>query len=254
MSTEITKSEHAETLVERLFKVGAHFGFTKRRRHPTVAPYLFANKQGTDIFDLEKTSKLLESAKEVLSEAGKAGKTIMFVGTKEEISSLVRNVAESAGVPYVSNRWIGGMLTNFSEIKKRLHRLNELTEQEATGELERKYTKKERVMIGREQAKLTFNFGGVKNIERIPQLLVVVDPRHNSIAVAEAREMNVPVIGITSSDANLRLITHPVLVNDSLQSSVSFVLDELKRAYEAGKKEYTPVKQEEGRKRTHRSA
>lgn len=250
MSTETTKTEQNTNLIERLFAVGAHFGFTKRRRHPTVTPFLFASKQGTDIFDLEKTSKLLEAAKEVIFEAGKAGKTVLFVGTKEEISPLVKKTAEQVGAPYVANRWIGGMLTNFSEIKKRLHRLNELTEQEASGELERKYTKKERVIIGREQTKLGFNFGGIKDLERIPQLLVVVDPRHNSIAVDEAREMRIPVIGVTSSDANLRLITHSVLVNDSLQSSVSFVLEELGGSFEAGKKEHTPIKQEEGRKRS----
>jgi small subunit ribosomal protein S2 len=248
MDTE-SKTENTavvdKNLIERLFSAGAHFGFTKSRRHPTVVPFLYGNKQGTDIFDLEKTSTLLLEAKEILREAGKTGKTVLFVGTKDEISHIVREHAESAGMPYVANRWIGGVLTNFGEIKKRIQRLLELTEQSESGELERKYTKKERVLIGREMDKLTFNFGGIKALERLPQLLVVVDPRHNSIAVEEANVMHIPVIGITSSDANLRRVTHAVVVNDALQSSVSLVLDELTGALMEGKSEYVPPKKEE---------
>lgn len=237
MSTE-TKTQGSNvtnaTLIERLFAVGAHFGFTKSRRHPTVLPYLFGNKQGTDIFDLEKTSELLIAAKEVLYDAGKTGKTVLFVGTKDEIAPIVQAHAEDVGMPYVINRWIGGTLTNFPEIKKRTQRLNDLTSQSGSDELERKYTKKERVLIGREREKLLFNFGGIQTLEKLPQLMVVVDPRHSAIAVDEANEMGVPVVGITSSDANLKEVTHPVVANDSLQSSVTFVLDELTEALKEG--------------------
>jgi len=226
-----------QNLIERLFSVGGHFAFTKSRRHPTVVPYLFGTKQGTDIFDLEKTSKLIVEAGEVLKEVGKKGQTVLFVGTKEEISPLVKAAAERVEMPYVTNRWIGGMFTNFSEIKKRIARLIELTAQGESGELERKYTKKERVVIGREFTKLNFNFGGIKDIERAPHIMVIVDPRHDSIAVSEARELNIPVIGITSSDGDLSLIDYPVLVNDALRSSVALVLEELVTAYEAGKAE-----------------
>ncbi len=243
----MTEKTTDKTLIERLFKAGAHFGFTKSRRHPTVLPYLFGNKQGTDIFDLEKTSELLTEAKKVLTDAGKAGKTVLFIGTKDEISEIVKESAEKVETPYVTNRWIGGMFTNFSEIKKRIARLNDLTSQGESGELERKYTKKERVLIGRELTKLEFNFGGMKTLEKLPQLVVVVDPRHNSIATEEANQLNIPIVGVTSSDANLRNITHPVVVNDSLQSSVSLVLDELVDAYTAGKSEYVPPKRTEKR-------
>jgi len=236
VKTEETKEDTEDTnLIERLFSAGSHFGFTKSRRHPTVRPYLCGNKQGTDIFDLEKTSKLLVEAKEILLQAGKAGKTVWFVGTKDEISSIVKDHAEDAEMPFVTNRWIGGTFTNFSEIKKRLARLNELNEQGESGELERKYTKKERVMIGRELAKLNFNFGGIMKIEKLPQLMIVVDPRHNKIAVEEANEIGIPVIGISSSDTNLNKITHPVLANDALQSSVTLVLDELTNSFKEGR-------------------
>lgn len=229
-----------QSLIERLFSAGAHFGFSKSRRHPSVKPYIFGNKQGTDIFDLEKTAVLLEEAKAVLTAAGKEGKNVLFVGTKDEVSKLVFNAAEQAEMPYVVNRWIGGMITNFSEIKKRINRLLALTQEGESGELERKYTKKERVVIGRELDKLNHNFGGIKKLERPAQMMLVVDPRHDAIAVQEANDQNIPIIAIMSSDNDLSKVTYPVLVNDALQSSVGLALDELVAAYKAGKAEYVP--------------
>lgn len=238
-------TETKQNLIERLFSAGAHFGFGKSRRHPTVTPYLYGTKQGTDIFDLEKTSELIINAQAVLEAAGRKGDTVLFVGTKDEVSQLVRTTAESVDMPYVSNRWIGGMLTNFSEIKKRIARLLELTQQGESGELERKYTKKERVMIGREMEKLAFNFGGVKAMERMPQLMVIVDPRHDIIAVREAIELGIPTIAITSSDGNLKDITYPIVVNDALRSSVTLTLKELTDAYAKGRSEFVPPAKKE---------
>ncbi len=251
MNTETmtTGENSSKSLMERLFSVGAHFGFTKSRRHPTATAYIFGNKQGTDIIDLEKTTASIEVAKSFVQEAGKTGKTILFVGTKEEMIATVRACAESVEMPFVVNRWVGGMLTNFSEIKKRIQRLADLTAQGESGELERKYTKKERVIIGREFDKLTSNFSGIKNMDRLPYALVIVDPRHDAIAVSEARELNIPIIGITGSDANLRLVTYPIVANDALQGSVSLILAELAQAYKAGKAEFVPVKKEETRRR-----
>lgn len=228
-------------LIDRLFAAGSHFGFQKSRRHPTVAPYIFGSKEGTDIFDLEKSVELLEEAKAFLNEAGTKGKTVLFVGTKDEASKLVKVAAEKAESPMVVNRWIGGMLTNFSEIRKRVARLKTLTEEGESGELERKYTKKERVVIGRETDKLTFNFGGIKDMDRTPQVMVVVDPRHDSIAVTEANDLNIPVVAVMSSDCNASVVTKPVVVNDSLTTSVELVLNELVEAYNEGKKNYVPA-------------
>ena len=226
MSTNTTQ----KSLIERLFGVGAHFGFKKSRRHPTVTPYLFGTKDGNDIFDLEKTVPLIEKAKMVLSEMGGNGKTVMFVGTKTEVTKLVQAAAEAVDMPYVVNRWIGGMLTNFSEIKKRIARLEELSTGVTSGELERKYTKKERLVLGREAEKLDHNFRGISSLTRLPDVLVIVDPRHDQIAVREAMEMKVPIIGIMSSDSNVSQVTYPILVNDALQGSVAAVLGEIKNA------------------------
>jgi len=228
------------TLIQRLFNAGAHFGFKKSRRHPTVVPYLFTTKDGVDIFDLEKTATSVEAVKELVKQAGLMGKVVLFVGTKDEAVSIVKKAAETAGAPYVVNRWIGGMLTNMSEVKKRINRLEALTNESTSGELERKYTKKERVMIGREMDKLTFNFGGIATMQKAPDLLLVVDPRHDHIAVTEAKTRNVPVIAIMSSDCDASKIDYPIVVNDSLQTSVSLILEELAGAYKEGVSAYTP--------------
>lgn len=235
MSTQSTN-----TLIERLFSAGAHFGFKKSRRHPSVTPYLFASKDGNDIIDLEQSAELIATAATYLEEAGKNGKNVVFVGTKDEVSRLVKETAEKLGAPYVTNRWIGGMMTNFSEIKRRIARLESLTLERESGELERKYTKKERVLITREVDKLQFNFGGIKSLTRPADVMVVVDPRHDSIAVEEARDLNIPIIALMSSDCDAKLVTYPVIVNDALQASVSVVLGELAQAYEAGKSAYVP--------------
>lgn len=233
-------STNNPTFIDQLFKAGSHFGFKKSRRHPTTQPYIYTTKDGNDIFDLEKVTALLDSAKEVLEEAGRQGKTVLFVGTKDEASKLVKAAAEKIDVPYVSNRWIGGMLTNFSEIKKRINRLEALTHEKESGELERKYTKKERVVIGREIDKLSFNFASIAKMTKYPDLILVVDPRHDQIAVTEAHDKRIPVIAIMSSDCNASQIQYPVIGNDALQSSVSLLLDELVTAYATGKAAYVP--------------
>ncbi len=230
--------ENNTNIIQRLFEAGAHFGFSKSRRHPSVAPFIFSSKNGTDIFDLEKTADQIEEAKKTIAEAGENGKKVLFVGTKEEVQNIIKETAEKVEAPYVVNRWIGGQITNFPEIRKRIERLKELISERESGELERKYTKKERVVIGREIDKLEFNFGGIKDIEKTPDLLVVVDPRHNFIAVQEANDMNIPVIAVMSSDCDATKVQKPIMANDALTSSVSLILSELADAYKEGKEKY----------------
>lgn len=248
-ATAKEKNTDKTSLIEKLFSTGGHFGFAKSRRHPTVTPYIFGNKQGTDIIDLEATVDSLEEAKQFMREAGKTSKTILFVGTKEEIAPIVAEYAAKIEAPVVANRWVGGMLTNFSEVKKRIQRLTDLSEKGESGELERRYTKKERVLLGRELNKLMYNFSGIKDMDRPPHALLVVDPRHNHIAVSEAENLNIPVIGITNSDANLSPITLPIVVNDSLRSCVALVLQELVSAYEEGKREMAPASDTSNKKK-----
>jgi small subunit ribosomal protein S2 len=236
MSTQTNNS----TLIERLFKAGAHFGFKKSRRHPTVTPYLFGTKEGSDIFDLEKTADLLVQAKELVNEAGKNGKTILFVGTKDEVVKLVKEAATKVEMPFIVNRWIGGIFTNLPEIKKRIARLEQLNRENESGELERKYTKKERLVLSREVDKLKFNFESISTMSKTPDLMIVVDPRHDHIAIKEAQDVKVPIIGIMSSDCDVKDVTYPILVNDALQGSVSMILNELATSFAEGRATYVP--------------
>lgn len=236
MSTQINN----QSLIERLFGAGAHFGFKKSRRHPSVIPFLFGTKEGNDIFNLEQTTALINDVKAVLKEAGMNGKTVLFVGTKSEVIENVKAAAVKVQMPYVVNRWIGGMLTNLPEIKKRIMRMEQLVREEESGELERKYTKKERLLLSRELTKLNYNFQGISTVTKTPDFMVVVDPRHDSIAIKEAKDMKVPIIGIMSSDCNVSLVTYPILVNDALQGSVKLVLEELTASIAEGKAAYVP--------------
>lgn len=224
----------SQPTIDQLFAAGAHFGFTKRRRHPSVVPYLYGTKDGNDIIDLEQTSVQLAAAGKVIQDMVTAGKTVMYVGTKDEVARQVRATAGLVGAPYATNRWIGGMLTNFSEVKKRIQRLHELQQEKEGGAWERKYTKKERVMLGRELTKLEFNFGGIQHLTKTPDLLVVVDPRFEEIAIDEAETLNIPVIALAGTDCNLTRVTYPVAINDALQSSVQLALQQFAACHQAG--------------------
>ncbi len=218
------------SLVEAMFKVGAHFGLSKARRHPSTKPYVFGVKNNIEIFDLEKTADALEKAKAFIASVSANGKQILLVAGKSEAIPAVKGAALKAGQPVVGGRWIGGTLTNFLQIRKRIdHYENRLKEKEK-GELA-KYTKKERLLIDREIAKLETLFGGIVSMKDKPGALIVVDPKKEHIAVEEARQMGIPVVAIASSDCDLSLVDYAIPANDGSASSVAFFLNELASAY-----------------------
>jgi small subunit ribosomal protein S2 len=220
--------------VEQMFQVGAHFGYSKTRRHASVSPYIFGVKNRVEIINLEKTDDLLEKAIVFLATLAKEGKQVLFVGGKNEARGSLKIAAESAGLPFVDGRWIGGTLTNYGEIKKRLNKLEDLVKQKDRGELT-KYTKKERLMIDREIANLERFFSGISSMKDLPKALVVVDPRKEIIAVTEAQKMNIPVIALCGTDCDIKTINYPIVANDSSVSSINFFVTELARAYQKGK-------------------
>lgn len=224
-------------LIERMFAAGAHFGYSKSRRHPSVAPFIFGAKNRVEIFDLEKTNTLLMSAKECMQKLGAEKKKVLFVGGKNEARDAVRQGAVSLGMPYVVGRWIGGTLTNFSEIQKRIERLKNLTEKREKGEFETKYTKKERLMFDREIASLTANFGGLLTLSELPDALLVIDTKKEHTAVTEAKKRNLLIIGLLNSDSDLSGITYPIVANDATQKSITFFVTELVEAYQKGNQE-----------------
>lgn len=229
--------------VQSLFKAGAHFGFSKSRRHPSMAPFIFGIKNKVEIFDLEKVSELLDSVKETVKGYGTGRKHILFVGGKNEARKIIREAAESVDMTYVAGRWIGGTLTNFSEIKKRINRLSDLTEKKEKGELG-KFTKLEQLYIDREIEDLDSTFGGLKGMTKLPDALIVVDTKHEEIAVAEAKKLGIPVIGILNSDCNIEDADQFVVGNDSSVTSISYFVNEIVEAYKEGLKS-APEKQVE---------
>ncbi len=217
--------------VTTLFEAGAHYGYSKTRRHPTVVPYLLGNKNGIDIIDVEKVKPLFENAAKVLAELGKAGKTVLFVGTKAEARAAVESVAVALRQPFVIERWVGGTLTNFAEIKRRISKLDEMKEKRASGEYD-KYTKKEKILLNRELERLNKYFNGLTGMTKLPDAIVVVDSKKEHIAVTEAKKMNITVIGIGNTDCSTKSVHYPIVANDGSRSSIEFVLDILKTAYE----------------------
>lgn len=217
-------------IIDKLFAVGAHFGYAPSRRHPSVSSYIFGAKGGSELFDLEKTAACLEAALEFVKTLAAERKVVLFVGGKAEARQAVVRAAERLGQPYVASRWIGGTLTNFSEIKRRLNRLSELTTMREKGELA-KFTKRERLLIDREITDLDAMFGGLKGMSKIPDALIVVDPRSEDGAVAEAHKLGLPVVALLNSDCNSRHISYPIPANDASRESITFVLDELARVY-----------------------
>src|SRR3989344_3816900 len=221
------------SLIESLFEAGAHFGYSRTRRHPSVAAFLYGAKGGTDIIDLEKTCAHLAEALEEVKGYAARGKTILFVGTKPEARAAVEETAIALNLPFVTHRWIGGTLTNFSEIRKRVERLKSLTIQKERGELS-VYSKKERRDMEDEMTRLTRNFSGIVALDRAPEALFIIDPRHEDTAVREAIKIGIPLIALANSDCNLKEIRHPILANDVSRSSIAFFLGKVREAYKEG--------------------
>lgn len=199
-----------------------------------VASYIFATKNHTDIFDLEKTEKLLVAAKEFVSNLARDGKTILIIGGKKEASSAVMSTAQALNMPYVEGRWIGGTLTNFGQIRKRIDRYEKLVSDKEKGELA-KYTKRERMLIDKEIAKLEKMFSGIVSLKKMPDALLVIDPRREKNAVLEAIQMKIPVIAVLNSDCSTEGVNLPIIGNDASKASIAFFLNEILKAYQAGK-------------------
>ena len=232
MST--TKEAHKEAIIDSMFKAGAHFGFSRSRRHPSTNNYIFGTKNKVEIINLEKTTELLDVAKEFVKKLAAEGKTILFVGGKNEAKDAVLKSAQSIEMPYVAGRWIGGTLTNFSEIKGRVAKLLDLNSKKEKGELS-KYTKKERLLIDREIVNLDRFFSGLVKLGGMPGAVFVVDARKEHIAVKEAHSVGVPVISLCGSDNNIKEVEYPIVANDSSLSSIAFFVDEIAKAYKAAK-------------------
>ncbi len=226
--------EHKKDPIKEMFEVGAHFGYAKSRRHPSVMPYILGRKNGVEIFDLEKVSKKLQEAKDFVAKIAGEGRQILFVGGKIEAQRIIRDIAERIEAPYVAGRWIGGTLTNFEQIRKRINKFVELSDQRDKGLLG-KYTKKERLLIDRDIEKLEKAFGGIVSMERKPGAIFIIDADKEKNARDEAIKMNVPIISLCSSDCNISLVKYPIPANDSSVKSISYFTNEIATSYKENK-------------------
>ena len=224
-----------QTDIQSLFSVGSHFGYPRARRHPSASAFIFTTKDQTDMFDLEETARRLEAACEFVATVARAGGQIIFVSGKNESQDTVRRAAERCGMPFVAGRWIGGTLTNFKNIRKRIDRLEKLTAERESGALE-KYTKRERLLIDREIDELMARFGGLVSLQKEPAALIVVDTRHEDTAVREANALSIPVVGLASSDCDFSRLQYPIPGNDTSVKAVKLVIDRLAESFMEGKR------------------
>jgi len=223
------------SLVDELYKAGAHFGYSRTRRNSSVKDFIYGSKNRMDIVDLEKSAKSLHTALEYISKLGSEGKQILFVGNKKEAREAIEEEAKKINMPFVALRWIGGTITNATEIRKRVARMEDLMAKKASGPLD-VYTKKERLLLDREVAKLQKHFAGIAIMKRAPAALVVVDGRSEDTAVEEARQANIPVIALCGTDNDILGISFPVVANDSAMASIKLFLSKIVEAYKEGVK------------------
>ena len=214
---------------EELAEAGLQYGYSRSRRHPSTKSFITSTVNGVDIIDLDKTKVQLENALAFLAGMKSSGKVIMFVGVKPEVRQLVKEVALSLNTPYVAERFIGGLLTNFPQMKKRIEKLHDLLKKKEKGELAM-YTKKEQLLIQRDIDRLDRDFGGVSSLTNVPAAIVIVDPRHESMCVLEAIRMHIPVVALTNTDCTLEGIDYPVVGNDGSIKPVRFFLETIKTA------------------------
>lgn len=226
-------SKNETITIDKMFEAGAQYGYSKTRRHPSVSSFIFTTKAKTDIIDLEKTEKMLADACAYVKDLGARNKTILFVGTKPEAREAIKLSAESINMPYVIERWIGGAISNFSEIKKRIAELENYKVENEKGELQ-KYTKKERLVLAKKMEKLDKYYSGMLGIKKIPDAMFIVDAKKEAIAATEARKSNLPVIALTNTDSNIKELSFAIVANDASRNSINVFVKAIADAYKQG--------------------
>ena len=209
--------------MKKLLEVGVHFGHQTKRWNPKMAPYIFTSRNGIYIIDLQKSSKKIDEAYKAMNEIAEKGGKVLFVGTKKQAQEAVQLEAERSGSFYVNSRWLGGTLTNFKTIQKRIRRLKELEKMEEDVTLEL-FTKKEAVLLMKEKAKLEKNLGGIKEMRRLPNALFVVDPKVEHNAVAEAKILGIPVFGIVDTNCDPDEVDYVIPANDDAIRAVKLIV------------------------------
>ena len=224
----------AVVAMKQLLEAGVHFGHQTRRWDPKMAEYIFQARNGIHIIDLQKTSKKIDEAYAFLKEQVEEGKTVLFVGTKKQAQECVKEAAEKSGMYYVDQRWLGGMLTNFGTIRKRVQRLKDLEKMQEDGTFD-VLPKKEVILLKKEMQKLESNLGGIKDMEELPGVIFLVDPKKEHIAVLAAKKLEIPVIGLVDTNCNPEEVDYAIPGNDDAIRAVKLITDVLANAIIEGK-------------------
>lgn len=220
--------------IKALYEAGAHFGHKTSRWHPKMAPYIHSKRQDSHIINLERTVEALDTVLPLVTQTVASGKKVLFVGTKKHARTAVQAAAERANQPFVTERWIGGMLTNVDTMTKQIKKLRDLEKRMAAGELEKRYSKLEVQRFQEEIDLLNLKYGGIKDLNGKPGLVVVMDSIVEDNAIREAKTLGVPVVGIVDTNANPDTVDHPVPANDDALKSVELLLDYFVAAVQEG--------------------
>lgn len=222
--------------MKQLLEVGVHFGHQTKKWNPKMKKYIYTDKSGIYIIDLQETQRLLIEAYEYIKKVASEGGIILFVGTKKQTQDIIESYATECGMPYVKNRWLGGTLTNFETINKRTKRIDEIEEMEKSGIFE-KLPKKEVLGIKKEYEKLLFNIGGIRNMKKLPDVLYAIDPNKEMIAVREASKLGIPIVAITDTNCDPDIIDFVIPGNDDAIRSCNLVTSVICDAVKKGKEQ-----------------
>jgi small subunit ribosomal protein S2 len=222
--------------IEEMLKAGMHFGHRTSKWHPKMEPFIFTSRNGVHVIDLTKSQKMLGQSLELIKKLTGENKLILFVGTKTQVKKPLKKMCEETGMPYVSEKWMGGTLTNFVIIRKLIKKYKDLLDSKITGKLE-KYTKKEKLEFDREIATLETKVGGLVNLNRLPDIIFIWDIKTEKTAMAEARKKNIPIIAICDTNVNPTEVNYVIPSNDDATKTIKLVLNLIKEAVMEGKNE-----------------
>ena len=228
---------------KELLEAGVHFGHMKKKWNPKMQPYIFMERKGIHLIDLNRTSECLDNAYKAARNIAKSGRKIMFVATKKQAKGIVAEAAKSANMPYVTERWLGGMMTNFSTIKKSVRKMQTIDKMLQDGSLN-SVTKKEKLMLNREKAKLEKVLGGISHLNMLPSALFIVDIHHEHIALAEAKRLGIRTIAMVDTNSDPNLVDFPIPANDDASKSIKIITDTITNAIQDGLNDRKKLKAE----------
>lgn len=234
----------AKITYENLLEAGVHFGHLTRKWNPTMAPYIFMERNGIHVIDLNKTHKMLEEALKVVRQLSASGRKILFVATKKQAKDIVAQEAIRVNMPYVTERWLGGMLTNFATVRKSIKKMGTIEKMETDGTFDR-LSKRERLMKTREKAKLEKFFKGISTLNRLPSAIFIVDIKKEHIAVSEAKKLNIPTFAMVDTNSNPNDVDFPIPANDDAAKSIQLIIGAVCEAISDGLSERKQKREDE---------